>query len=365
MEGNIITADHEGIRFEGRMDDSNPKEPVFVYPYSSAEIVFEGTSVSVILANRALYFESWLGYFLDGKEYKLRLSADGKRHTILLSEGLSPGKHTLTLFKRMDDCHEFTFYGFVLSEGGKLLEPPKPPRRRMEFYGDSVTAGEVAEALEYVGRADPEHQGEYNNAYYSYGAIAGRMLHARVRLIAQGGIALLDGTGYFHRYAQGNADGESERYPNGIGMESAYDKIRFEPELGEQKSWDFQRYVPHVVVAAIGQNDAWPRDFMREDFFGEAAEEWRERYKQWILKLHSIYPKAYIILTTTILEHSPKWDRAIGKVCAEINDPRIVHFLYQENGRGTKGHIRIPEAEKMALELAAFIGGLPGDVFED
>ena len=31
------------------------------------------------------------------------------------------------------------------------------------------------------------------------------------------------------------------------------------------------------------------------------------------------------------------------------------HFLYRRNGAGTPGHIRIPEAEEMAEELAGYI----------
>ena len=50
-----------------------------------------------------------------------------------------------------------------------------------------------------------------------------------------------------------------------------------------------------------------------------------------------------------------------------INDcsaEKIHHFLYSLNGRGTHGHIRIPEAEQMGRELSAFIDSLPG-VWED
>lgn len=32
--------------------------------------------------------------------------------------------------------------------------------------------------------------------------------------------------------------------------------------------------------------------------------------------------------------------------------------MYTNNGCGTKGHIRIPEADKMSNELAGFIGSL-------
>ena len=81
-------------------------------------------------------------------------------------------------------------------------------------------------------------------------------------------------------------------------------------------------------------------------------------YKAFLCRLREIYPHAWIVLATTILNHYPGWDRSIGKVCTELRDPKIVHFLYQENGRGTPGHVRASEAMQMALELRGFIEGL-------
>lgn len=203
--------------------------------------------------------------------------------------------------------------------------------------------------MEYCGKPDPEHEGEFSNAYFSYAWATARMLHARAHIVAQGGMALLDGTGYF---MEGRA-----------GMESCYSKVRFYQEEGERKEWDFNRYTPHVVVVAIGQNDAWPEDIMQDEQ-GEKAKEWRRKYKEWILSLRERYPKAWIVLATTILNHNAGWDRSIGKVCAELNERKIVHFIYNENGRGTPGHIRVQEAMNMALELSGFINGLSNDVWE-
>ena len=103
---------------------------------------------------------------------------------------------------------------------------------------------------------------------------------------------------------------------------------------------------------------------MKNDYYGEQAQKWREHYKDFLCRLREIYPHAWIVLTTTILNHHPGWDRSIGKVCAELRDPKIVHFLYQENGRGTPGHVRASEAMRMALELSGFIEGLAPDVWD-
>ena len=42
---------------------------------------------------------------------------------------------------------------------------PKKTDKRIEVYGDSVSAGEVSEAVDFVGKEDPEHEGGYSNGY--------------------------------------------------------------------------------------------------------------------------------------------------------------------------------------------------------
>lgn len=301
--------------------------------------------------NHASYWSHYLGVILDGKQEKIKLPKEGKT-TLEIASGLEAGKHELLLFKRMDSCHTFRFYGFELEEGAELFEVPPKPSRRIEVYGDSVSAGEVSEAVDYVGQADPEHDGEFSNSYYSYSWMTARKLNAEIHDIAQGGIALLHNTGWFAA-------------PEYIGMEDAYDKIQYNTELGEPKPWDFAKYRPHVVIVAIGQNDSNPDDYMAKDYEGEKAAHWRAEYRAFIEKLRSIYPKAVIILATTILEHHENWDKAIDQVSREINDSNVHHFLYSDNGRGTPGHIRIPEAEKMSDELAAFIESLGEEIWQD
>ena len=68
----------------------------------------------------------------------------------------------------------------------------------------------------------------------------------------------MDGTGWFHA-------------PDYVGMESAWDKIHYNPVFGKQTDWSFEEYTPQVVIIAIGQNDNHPDDYMKEDYDGEKA----------------------------------------------------------------------------------------------
>ena len=347
----LIEADHEYLQYMGRINDWDQKAPEFIYPCTSLATVVTGTTIRVIVSNQRSYWDNYLGCIIDGVEKKFLLPEDGTT-TITLAEGLEHKEHKVLIYKRMDSCHIITIHGLIIDEDATILKTMEHPKRRMEVYGDSVSAGEVSEAIEYIGQSDPIHNGEYSNSYYSYSWMTARKLGAELHTIAQGGIALLDKTGWFAG-------------PCYVGLESTYDKIRYNPGLGNLMQWDFTKWTPHVVVVAIGQNDAHPVDYMKANYMSEVSKHWRRHYQMFIEKLRAIYPKAYIILATTILQHDISWDEAIEEVCGTIQDSKVSHFMYSNNGCGTAGHIRIPEAEQMSEELTTYINSLGEDIWKD
>ena len=260
------------------------------------------------------------------------------------------GVHHVLFFKRQDSCHEVTILGYEIEDGEKLLELPKKTDKRIEVYGDSVSAGEVSEAVDFVGKEDPEHEGGYSNSYYSYGWILARKLGAQIHDIAQGGIALMDGEGWYHE-------------PEQIGMETVWNKVHYNTRLSGMSDWDFSKYIPQVVIVAVGQNDCHPEDYMKEEYCHPQARKWREHYMNFLRKLRSVYSEAYIICCTTLLNHDESWDDAIAQVVKNMDDKKITQYVFKRNGMGTPGHLRIPEAYEMAEELEEYIGTLDGKVF--
>ncbi len=348
----FVLADNRYLQYSGRIDFEDVLAPVFVYAGSYVRLRFTGKSFGVTISNRRSYGSNYVGYILDGVQGKFLLEQDREQHSYSLVQGLASGEHELLLFKRMDSCHYFTLHGFELEDGGQILPSDPLPNRRIEVFGDSVSCGEVSEAVDYVGKEDPQHDGEFSNSWYSYSWITARKLNAELHITSQGGAALLDQTGWFCG-------------PDFVGMESIYDKIQYNPQLGEVKQWNFTAWTPHVVVVAIGQNDANPENYMAQDYDSEKSVNWRKRYRTFVERLMELYPRATFVLTTTILGHDVSWDRAIDQACREIGSPRIHHFLYEKNGCGTPGHIRIPEAEKMAEELSGYIGSLGEKIWEN
>ena len=348
----FVSPSDKAFLYTGRIDFSDRDRPCFIFAGSSAAFRFRGTAFAVKLINRHCCYHNYLGVVIDGAvQEKIEIPQHGVELTLTAAEGLADAEHEIVLYKCQDASHYFDFLGLYIEETAVLLPPPARPARRIECYGDSVSAGEVSEAVDYIGRPDPEgHDGVYSNSWYSYAFFTARRLNAELHDIAQGGIALFDGTGYFHG-------------PDYVGMESVWDRLRYCDYLGETTPWDFSRYTPHVVIIAIGQNDANPENYMGRD--AEKSARWKQHYKDFIRKLRAKYPDALFVLTTTILCHDAAWDDAIDEAAQELADPKVVHFLYSANGCGTPGHIRKPEAEKMAEELAAFLESFGEDIWQD
>ncbi|MBU3112926.1 electron transporter RnfD [Clostridium lacusfryxellense] len=347
----LIKPNSEDLIYNGRIDFTNPLAPIFIFPASSVSMCFTGVSLKLLVENNHSYYDNYIGYIIDGEEKKILLSNDSCMQEITLAIDLEKDKsHEVIVFKRQDGCHEFTFYGFNVSKESKILIASKIPRKCIEFYGDSAVAGELIDDVDYLAKQNPKHNGQYSNAWHSYAMVTARNLKAQVSIIAQEGISLLDGKGYFQK-------------PECIGMESIYDKLHFNPDFGDITSWNFRRYTPQVVVIDIGQNDSVPLDYMKEDENGEKAKKWKKHYREFVLNIRRCYPSAFIVLTTTIKNHHPSWDRAIGQICLNINDVKIHHFLYICNGRGTSLCIRAPEAEQMAFELSIFLKGFGNEIW--
>ena len=230
--------------YTGRIDFDNTDAPVLVYACSSIGFRTDAQSAYVMFDNKHSYYENSIGVTVNG-EYrgkivlhdgertqgeniqdidKLKMTFESLPTSDLRVYDLTPyldGKENeILLFKRMDACHYVTFLGLITDEGTVHKSKSPKPARRIEVYGDSVSCGEVSEAIDRCGMDDPEgHNGIYSNSYYSYSWILARKMGASIHDISQGGISLFDGDGYFDM-------------PNTKGMLSCYDKITYNPSLG-------------------------------------------------------------------------------------------------------------------------------------
>ena len=93
----FIKASCEKLQYSGRIDNSDPERPIFVFPCSSVTIRFYGSEIQVVLENQRLYWDNYIGVILDGTQTKIQLKDGGQ--VICLGRDLDDGEHTLMLLK--------------------------------------------------------------------------------------------------------------------------------------------------------------------------------------------------------------------------------------------------------------------------
>lgn len=338
------------VTYMGRIDRSAPDAPVFYWPYSLFQFRFTGEILQFTLKNYSvdpLHGNGLrLGIELDGRESVLTLSPENGAEQTLTVTAAGEGTHSVRIWKREDCMHSFTLCGIAVGDR-ETVSPLPLPALKLEAFGDSVTSGSWVELCSHVGQPDePDYTAKYDNARYSFAALTADLLSAQLHLTAQGGIALLDGSGYFENGA--------------VGMETAYDKLCYQPAAGPLTPWDFSRYVPDYVIFAVGQNDqrVGGRENTRPD--AAAQERWIAAYCRILTDLMQKYPAAQFILTLTVLMHEEIWESLVDAVCVRMASDRVHRLRFTRSGRATPGHPRIPEQCEMAYELTRFIQRLRG-----
>ncbi|HEY0867774.1 MAG TPA: GDSL-type esterase/lipase family protein [Fimbriimonas sp.] len=337
------------LQYFGRIGMEDPSAPSFHYGGSGFKVKFEGTSIALAFEEDDWGRGNWLGFRIDGSP-EIRQYLEPKSDALYqIAVGLEDTEHEMLVYRRSDAVDGmFRFKGVAIDPGKRLGWPSRRPRKRIEFFGDSVTSGVHAEAVGYEGKEDDEI-GTNNlreplvNTYWSYASMAARMLGAEAHVNGIGGLALHDENGWW---------GGSTL----TGLETTYDKLS--PIPSRLAPWDFSRWTPHVVVIAIGQNDGRFLD-PKSDL---DRQRWIGTYLQIVESLRSHYPKAWFVLSTTILIHDPAWDELVREVAhrrRQSGDRRVAFYRYRRAGTGTPGHARLTENREMAAELTRFIGSLP------
>lgn len=336
------------LQFTGRIDMTDPENPMMTWPGSYLRFEFRGTHLSLKVTNHRFWVGRFLGVVIDGDERCIPM-CDGEQ-TLMLAENLKDVPHEVYIYKRMEG-HYITLNELYLNDGGELLAPSPKPRKKIEVYGDSVSAGSVVDCDEYIGKSDPEdHGGFYDNSWHAYPLMLSRIMPCEVYVTSQGGIAIFDKTGYFEM-------------PNMRGVESCYDKIGYciDRPLTEW-GWSFK---PHVIVFAVGQNDHNPDPdcLSKPDYY----KKWTDKYIEIASDIRSHSPKATIVFAMTVLMHDPIWDDAMEDIKNRMGgeENKVYHFMYSRCGKATPGHPRTAEQEEMARELKAFLDTLPEDTWED
>jgi hypothetical protein len=305
------------------------------WPASSITVNFSGTEISAVLKDERS--DNNYNVIVDGKVISV-LHPEMPKKTYLLASNLSPGDHTLQLFKRTESSMGKTwFYDFELNNNGSVLAPPPVKKRKMEFFGNSISCGYADEDSSGHDRGTSP----YEDGYLSYAALTARHFDAELHNTSKSGIGVT-----------------VSWFP--LTMPEMYDRL---DATDPNSKWDFSKYTPDVVVINLFQNDCWlvklPNNDQFKARFGATPptpEFIINAYQNFVKSIRSKYPEAKIICilgSMDATEAGSPWPGYIDKAVAGLNDKNIyTHFIPYKN---TSGHPTIKEQQAMADDLEGFI----------
>lgn len=332
----ILKSTDDRVHYMGRVAQVD-ESTVLQWSGTSVSFNFNGTEVKALMNDGG--GGNWFNVIVDGKVANIIRMQAGKKE-YLLAANLKKGGHTVELFKRTEAENGKTWlYQFILDKGAKVLPAPDVKKRKIEFYGNSITCG-LAMADTVKGP-----NGDENN-YLAYGALTARHFDAEYYCISRSGIGIT-----------------VSWFP--LIMPEMYDRL---DEQDPNNKWDFSKYTPDVVVTDLGQNDAWivkqPNNAEFKKRFGATAptEEYIvNAYATFFKNLRAKYPKARIVCTVGGMDATQPgspWPGYVQKAVKQLNDKDIYAFIFPYNaGRDASTHPSVAEHRVMADQLIAFIEG--------
>jgi len=329
-----ISYNNPDIYYEGRILFKSDAA-VLNWSGNSASIRFKGKSISAVLQD--LDTANYYNVVVDNQVVSI-IHTDSVKRSYLLASGLKNKKHSLQLFKRTEwDKGKTLFYGFEFPEKTKLLAPPAPKKRKIEFFGNSITCGYAIEDNSGKDR----WFGCFQNNYLTYAAITARHFDAQYYCTSKSGIGIA-----------------ISWFP--LLMPEMYD--RTDPTDTASK-WDFSKYTPDLVVINLFQNDSWlvnkPEHEQFKYRFGTKAPDPDfiiNAYKSFVSSIRQKYPNASIICALGSMDATQEgsvWPGYIQKAVDQLNDAKMyTHFFKFKN---TGGHPNVAEQQAMADDLIDFI----------
>ncbi len=370
---NYIPADDSKIKYTGRIDFSNLRQPQYSYPGISIRAKFYGTGVAAIINDYGTGTAGTTNYYkviIDDIIVIEQLKVTAGQNSYVLASGIASGNHTVEIIKITEGASGISsFLGFQIEGGNQTaLDLPEEGGRKIEFIGDSWTAGYGNVSYFSSGSASMVNSGYIaanEDNYYAWGPIAARALGAEYHVIAISGRGLYRNN--WHTDNTGTATGTlPANYENIIEDNTA---------LIYDHSWN-----PDVVSIHLGTND-----MAAEGGVGESAElndaAFQNTYKAFIQKILGHHPCAKIIICygNSKSDGYPSWTKQLSRLriiaqnlVAMYPDGNVHHLelaYTAENwpaqaddcGYGDAWHPSLCSHEEMSAELVMKINDITVD----
>jgi hypothetical protein len=319
----LVSPDDPGINYYGRFDFSNPKAPRFSWSGSTIELLVNGTTtIGMELTDGAGYYD----IEIDGTVQSAPIFADSwSSRKYVLAATLTPVNHVIRIIRRNEPYWAIaTLSGIYLSSGAKIL-PLDKPERKMEFCGDSWTAGYFVE--------DCSEQQSKTNVTKAWARLTSKAFKAQDIILAESGIGLVQ--------RSGGRTSLPRKYPG------TFDTVG----VMATPPWNFSSWTPDIVSIFLGINDKNA---------GVTDNEYAAAVHSFVNTLRGNYPTAPIlfIALTGCMDAATK--NAVAAETTSLGHKEVYYLECTTYGTGCQAHPTVTENQKIANTVIAKIKQITG-----
>lgn len=265
----LISPDDTRINYYGRFDLSTPTMAVFAWPGCAFEANLPGPLIGMRLADGRGDYDVEIDGVLDTV-----VITDAVRD-IIFGTAFTDELHRVRVTLRNEHHYNTaSFRGFILADGKEPGPAPAMPSRKIEFIGDSYTAGYGIEGTD--DSCSEEQLRNTTNVDKSFATLVTKAFHAQSFILGW------SGAGMVRNYGEKTQRGQTP-YPS-----------RYNRTLSSASGlkWTFSNWTADLVVICLGTNDystePVPDDSM---FIGD--------YHKLIATITGNYPDAAVVCVGT------------------------------------------------------------------
>ncbi len=238
--------------------------------------------------------------------------------------------HTVKVLRISEGCEPLIFKKVrIYGETPEFLPPPSEKPLKLEFLGDSITAG-----FGDMASADKNEYATYEqDSTQTYAYLTAKQLDAEIRTVC------MSGQGVWH------SCGEDV----GVRFEEMFDR-----SLWNKAGYDHSLWQPDFMILNCGTNDV-PGGTTEEIMYTEGA--------KLLDKVRKAYPESVIIWMYGMM--NGKFKAVLQRLIDDrrASDPKVnflpVDDIYgQKDEVGAVGHPNVHASERVSALLAAFIRGM-------
>lgn len=306
----INTYDEAYVNLYGRTYTDSEKL-VLDNAATAVEIAFYGTELTLNVYNSGSgSAKAKLRCFIDGEEYGTEtvLTKLSKTRAVeyVAATGLGSGIHTARIVKASSPQYGVVCIDDITTDGSFLTAKAKP-ELKIEFIGDSITAG-----FGSVGSNPDDGTIENSDCSKSYAYLTAQALNADYDVVALEGICAKDGT---------------------TNMYDKYTKISV---CNSALAYDPSSFQADYVVVALGENDTWHAN---SSAFPYTMKQLKTDYAEMLQLVRSQHPDARIICLYGMMESSDKYmEIVLNSVLKTIEDDKITTLHVSPNTTGGGYH---------------------------